>query len=114
MPKKSIVNVRGMDCSPELEEKFNTWYNDRHIPMLLEIGEIESVTRFKRVGDDKNYPKYLAIYEFQDQEAFDRYNNSAKLKEAIQDLKDTFPKGGPESKWRIQYEAIGTWKKGKK
>lgn len=109
MPKKSIINIRGMDCPPEMEDKFNTWYNEKHIPMLLEIGEIKSVTRFERLSDDKEYPKYLAIYEFEDQEAFDRYNNSPQLAVVIEDLKQTFPEGTVVSKWRVQYGAIKTW-----
>ena len=111
MDKKSLINLRGMDCSPELEEKFNTWYNKRHIPMLLEIGEIKRVTRYKRVGDDKGYPKYLAVYEFENKEAFNRYNTSPKIAVAIEDLKQTFSEGGVESKWRVQYEVIKTWER---
>ena len=111
METKPVINVRGMDCLPEMEEKFNTWYNERHIPMLLKTGEIRSVTRYKRVGDDKQYPKYLAIYEFEDSQSFQRYEAHPELAAAIEDVKQTFPDGGVESKWRVQYEAIKTWER---
>ena len=109
MDKKPVINIRGMDCSPEFEEEFNKWYSEKHIPMLLETGEIRRVTRYKRSGDDKDYPRYLAVYEFENQEAFDRYNASPKLAVAAEDARQTFKEGEVERRWRVQYEAMGTW-----
>ncbi len=109
MPR--ILNIRGMDCPPELEEKFNKWYSETHIPMLMKNPQMKAATRFKRIGDDKTYPKYVAIYEFDSQGDFDKYNASPEIKAAIEESKQSWPKGGYESKWRVQYEEIKAWKK---
>ena len=71
MENNGMINLRWFDCPPEVEEKFNKWYNETHIPMLLKSGQIENVTRYRRIGDDKTFPKYLTIYEFEDLEAFE-------------------------------------------
>ncbi|MFC1929663.1 EthD family reductase [Chloroflexota bacterium] len=110
MEAKSVINMRGIDCPPELEEKFNKWYEETHIPMLLKTGEVRSVTRYKRAGDDGNYPKYLAVYEFENQQAFEKYKNSPEMVAALEDVKKTWPDKKYESKWSTQYEAMRTWK----
>jgi hypothetical protein len=71
MEKKSVINVRGFDCPPDSEEQFNKWYSEIHIPMLLESGEINAVTSFKRIGNDEKYPKYLVIYQFANLPSFE-------------------------------------------
>jgi len=106
---ESVINIRGMDCAPEIEEKFNKWYNEVHIPMLLKSGQVKRATRFARVGDDPNYPKYLAIYEFEDKAAFAKYNTSPAMAAVLEEMEQSWPEGGFESKWRAQYEAIKTW-----
>lgn len=107
-----VINVGGVDCPPELEAKFNKWYEDVHIPMLLKSGEIKKVTRFKRISDDENYPNFLIIYEYTDREAFERYNKSPALAAAMAEMKVTWPRGGSvQRKWRVQYEVIGSSEK---
>ncbi len=111
METKKVINVRGNDCLPEAEEKFNKWLEETHIPMLLETGELQKATRYRRIGDDANFPKYLAIYEFEDRAAFKRYEASQALAAAVADAKSTWAKGGNLPKWRVQYEVISTFEK---
>ena len=111
MGSKSLINIRGIQCPPEVEEKFNTWYNEVHIPMLFKNKGIKRVTRYKRLSADEGYPNYLAIYEFDSQEAFDAYNAGPELAAALKDMQDTWPKGDFELRWRVQYEAIKTWQR---
>ena len=109
--KQQVINIRGLDCPPELEEKFNSWYNEVHIPMLFESGEIKKVTSFRRISGEDDYPKYIAVYEFEDQQAFERYNSSNALAEARKEARQTWGNRPPLSKWRVQYEAVKTWSK---
>ena len=111
METKPVINLRGTNCLPEVEETFNTWYDDTHIPMLLKSGEISEVTRYGRIGDDEKFPKYLVIYQFENLAAFERFEASPEGAAAIKEVKSTWPAGGYESKWRVQYEATRTWKK---
>ena len=111
MDAKAVINLRGTDCSPEAEEAFNKWYSEVHIPMLIESGEIKGIKRYKRISEDDKYPKYLVVYEFEDREAFERYEASPQLAAAVQDVKDRWRDGGYEPRWRAQYELVESWKK---
>lgn len=106
-----VINMRGIDCQPEVEGKFNKWYNEIHIPLIMKTGEIEEVTRYKRITDDDKYPKYLAVYKLEDREAFARYQASPQMLVVREEMKESWPEGGFESKWAVQYEPIKTWKK---
>ena len=71
--------VVAMDVDPEREDLFNEVYDTEHIPDLLEVEGVVSVSRSKRVpanltmggetiavGDDE--PSYIAYYEVDDPE----------------------------------------------
>ena len=110
-PETRVIIMGGVDCPPELEAKFNKWYDEVHIPILLRTGEIERVTRYKRVGDDENYPNHLIVYELKDQQAYERYENSPEKAEAVAEMKQTWSSGGARRRWRVLYEVIATSKK---
>ena len=110
-PEKKVILIGGIECPPELEEKFNKWYEEIHIPILLRSGEIEKVTRSKRINDDNKYPNYLMIYEFASIQAFERYEKSQQKAEATAEMKQSWSEGGCERRWRAQYEVIGTFMK---
>ncbi|RPJ10984.1 MAG: hypothetical protein EHM36_02355, partial [Deltaproteobacteria bacterium] len=48
------------DVSPEMEEEFNRWYDQEHIPRLLEVPGVISARRGINTGAG---PKYIAVYE---------------------------------------------------
>ena len=64
-----VINMRGIDCNPEEEERFNKWYNERHILDLLKFKGVKGVTRYEiykvitpdMVSPDVKYPKYLKL-----------------------------------------------------
>jgi hypothetical protein len=106
-----MINIRGMDCAKKDDVKFNKWYNEIHIPMLMKNPNMKSVTRFKRIGDDPQYPRYLAVYEFDSPESFKEYNGSPEIAAAVEEIKESWPNGGLDFIWRVQYEEIKTWKR---
>jgi len=106
-----MIIMGGVDCIPEQEPKFNKWYDETHIPILMRSGEIEKVVRFKRIGDDENYPKYLIVYELENGEAFERYEKSAAKAEAMAEMKETWATGGTKRRWRALYQVITTIEK---
>jgi len=79
--------------------------------MLLESGEIEKVTRYRRIGEDEKYPKYLVIYQFENQQAFERYEASSELAAAVEYARNSWPAGSYEPSWRVQYEFVSHWKR---
>ena len=73
---------------------------------------MKRATRYKVINaEEGKYPKYLAIYEFEDRQAFETYTKSPERAAATQDRMDYGDKRGVEVKWLVYYEAIKTWQK---
>ncbi len=65
MQKKGhIFLIVRTNVAPEMEEEFNRWYDEEHIPRLLKV---PGVLMAKRGINTGNGQKYIAIYEHQDQ-----------------------------------------------
>ncbi len=51
------------DIDAEFETEFNRWYDEEHLPRMLQISGFLSAGRYEAI---KGGPKYLAIYELED------------------------------------------------
>ena len=111
MEAKPVIQIVGTDCPLEAEEKFNTWYNERHIPDLLKFKKLKRVTRYKNLHPDGEYPKFLTIYEFENRQAFEEYDTSPEQTTAREDWLRISKETGAEVVWRVQYEVIKTWQR---
>jgi len=79
----TIFVVRA-SITKEREAAFNTWYNEEHVPQLLQYNGAVSARRYKQIlGDDKH--EYLAVYEFASEETFRRLMGSDHLKTLIKE-----------------------------
>jgi hypothetical protein len=124
----SIINIVGTVCFPDKEERFNQWYNEKHIPDLMKFKGIKKVTRYKMIGAAEGprehplppvgakdgYPKYIAIYEFEDLETFEKYDHSSEAAAARRDGDAETKEIGVQHFWRVQYETIKVWKQSPK
>lgn len=108
METKPIIHIVATRCQPEDEEKFNRWYDEIHIPLLLKFKGIKGVTRYKIIHETEEYPKYLTIYKFESQNAYEAYETSPELAAAREEMRETWKGGGFEIKWRVQYEPMKT------
>ena len=59
--------------------KFNKWYNEVHIPMLMKSGYLKGVSRYKAVGKAGDPPRYIAIYKFANMKDFEAHQASPEL-----------------------------------
>jgi hypothetical protein len=59
----SLVTV---DVDPKVEDAFNRWYNDVHVGEVLDCPGWLSGARYVAV---EGSPKYLALYEIEDEKA---------------------------------------------
>ena len=79
------------------EAAFNTWYNEEHVPQVLQYNGAVSARRYKQiVGDDKL--EYMAVYEFASEEVLRRFMASDHLKTLIQEYDAHF--GGDSERAR--------------
>jgi heme-degrading monooxygenase HmoA len=106
---KSIINIVATECKPEVEEKFNKWYNEVHVPMLFKYKGMKSIKRYKVLQPGANYPAYMAIYEYASLEDMVAFQKSPEMAAARDEMKGTWKDGGWEMKWAAGYELLREW-----
>ncbi len=116
MAGKPLIWMVGIQCRAEDEAKFNTWYDDIHVPMLLKGDFVKKVTRFQLAAETYHVgpttevcPKYLTIYEFENQDRFDAWMNSPARSEAGDDKTKTWSENPYEVKWATRYDLVNAW-----
>lgn len=107
MAGSSVVFIVGTVCTdPAREQEFNEWYNKVHIPEVCSIPGIKVATRYQIVDPDEGYPKYIAIYEVESEEAmknFFEHSRKQRRGEA-----PAFKMGPPfQVMWRKAFKRIG-------
>lgn len=65
MAQRTIL-ITTVDITPGAEEDFNRWYDEVHLPEILACPGFRSSTRFECVAGE---PRYVAIYELDDERA---------------------------------------------
>nr|WP_295774405.1 DUF4286 family protein [Rhodoferax sp.] len=116
MKSATVIWTVGIQCEAVEEAKFNTWYDDIHVPMLLQGNFVKKVTRFKVADTGHNVgtitqscPNYLTIYEFESQDQFSAWMNSPARAEAGIDKSTTWGDNAYELKWASLYNLINAW-----
>ena len=77
--KARYVFIASMDVEPDKEDLFNEVYDTEHVPLLLQVPGVLSVTRYKNadfsmiIGGERQHiaaggPKYVAVYELESPE----------------------------------------------
>ena len=75
--RKHILLIVRTDVMPEMEEEFNRWYNEEHIPRLLQVPGVLWAKRGMSTGEGQ---KYIAIYEHESAEV----QKTAAYREALE------------------------------
>jgi hypothetical protein len=84
-----VLFVVRATISKDKEAAFNTWYNNEHVPQVLQFNGAVSGRRYKRIlGDDKY--EYMAVYEFASEEVFKEFQQSDHLKALRADYDKNF------------------------
>ena len=68
------LSVVSVDVDPAHEAEWNRWYDDSHVPNLLEVPGYVMAGRFRAIDhpfarEFKTGPRYLALYECESEEA---------------------------------------------
>ncbi len=94
------ITVVGTNCAdPAKEKEFNDWYDNIHLPDVIETPGFIGATRYENTAPQEGEPKYLAIYEIEtdDIEALMKAGreNITKKREAgrISDLMELVTRG---------------------
>ncbi len=74
----------------EQEAAFNRWYNDEHVPQVLQFPGLVSARRYKALeGEDKF--QYMAVYELKDEATYHRLMSSDHMKLLRKEYDAHFP-----------------------
>jgi len=61
------------------EEAFNRWYNEEHVPQVLQWKGLVSARRYRALEGEDTW-QYMAVYELQDEAAYRRLMASDHMK----------------------------------
>lgn len=76
------------------EEAFNRWYNEDHLPKVLEIMPgVLSGRRYKIMEGEEKYG-FMAIYEFESYEALEAAMKTDQSRQLTREYDGAFGKGG--------------------
>ncbi|MEJ5059358.1 MULTISPECIES: DUF4286 family protein [unclassified Pseudomonas] len=116
MSNQTVIWTVGINCPAEDEKKFNAWYDDVHVPMLLKGDNVKKVTRFKLAEETYHVgtttqpcPTYLTIYEFENQAKFEAWMNGASRAEAGDDKTKTWGDKVYDVQWATRYHLTKAW-----
>lgn len=112
MNSAHAINLVMVDCRPEVEARYNDWYDHVHIPMLLKYGGMVRATRYQLLSGPAGQARYLTVYEFKDRAAMDAFPKTPECQAATEEMRATWPSGEFEIKLAAQYGTIGTFEVG--
>lgn len=92
---KPVLWLGGTDCPPQKEEEFNAWYNKVHIPMVLKAPGMVRAKRYEVIEAGNEYPRFLAIYELENEAAFELAMKSQEMATARQEMIERWGGGSP-------------------
>ncbi len=92
-------------CPPEKEEAFNRWYNEEHVPKVLErVPGVLSGRRYKIIEGEDKY-RFMAMYEFENYEELEKgmKQDTPIIKQLIREYDEAFGNAfGPGNRYHIR------------
>jgi uncharacterized protein (TIGR02118 family) len=103
MENKPVIRVIAIKVDPEFDKQFRDWYIETHIPMLMKYPGLKEATQCDLIDPDGSSPGFLALLEFESEEAFADYENSPELADALKDSASRWSNRHREVKMRLNY-----------
>ena len=75
-----LLTVEANCCDPSREYEFNDWYNNVHLPDILETPGFVRAMRYENTNPAEGQGKFIAMYEI---ETDDLANTLAKFDEIV-------------------------------
>ena len=110
MKPARVIYMSWTRCAQELDDEFNEWYNEEHVPMATAGGQVSVVTRYRLSGEvDSDLSPYLTILEFEDDEKFKAWLASDALAAAREDTRTKWQGRDMQTTSRAFYVPIWQW-----
>ncbi len=78
----TVLFIVKATITPEQEAAFNRWYDTEHCPDLLRFRGAVSARRYKAIMGEDRF-QYMAVYEFESEETFQRFKDSDHLRALV-------------------------------
>ena len=75
---------------PDKDAAFNRWYNEEHVPQVLQFPGLVSARRYKAIEGEDTF-QYMAVYEVQDEPTLRRFLQSDHMKQLRAEYDAHFP-----------------------
>jgi hypothetical protein len=99
----TILFVVKATITKDREEAFNRWYNDEHVPQLLQFPGAVSARRYRALMGEDRY-QYMAVYELRDEATLRRLMDSEHMKALRAEYDAHF--GDVSDRARFAYEQV--------
>ena len=85
----TVLFIVKASITAEQEQALNDWYNQEHCPQLMQYRGAISARHYKAIpGEDRT--QYMAVYEFESDETFQRFLESDDLARLKQEYDANF------------------------
>jgi len=102
----------GADCPRgESEARFNDWYTNHHMVFVLRMPEVIRAERYERIGNDENYPKYIAIYRYENEKTLVEAQDTWIAQLGVPDRRKAYPDDVWKLRWKVSYKLISKQRK---
>jgi hypothetical protein len=99
----TVLFVVKATIAKDREEAFNRWYNEEHVPQVLQFKGLVSARRYRALEGEETY-QYMAMYELQDEATYRRFMASEHFKGLRADYDARF--GGASQRARFAYVQV--------
>jgi Domain of unknown function (DUF4286) len=86
----TVLFVVKATISAAQEAAFNRWYNEEHVPEVLQFPGLVSARRYRAIEGEDKY-QYMAVYEVQDEATYRRFVSSDHMKHLRAEYDAHFP-----------------------
>ncbi|MGD9365094.1 MAG: hypothetical protein PVH87_05315 [Desulfobacteraceae bacterium] len=76
--KKWLLIVESNCTDPDRDADFNEWYNNIHLPDMLELPAVVRVDRYENINPGDGEAKYIALYEIESDDIHKTIDDTAK------------------------------------
>jgi len=99
----TVLFVVKATITKDREEAFDRWYNDEHVPQVLQFKGVVSARRYKALEGEEKF-QYMAVYELQDEATYRRLMASDHMKLLRSEYDAHF--GGVSDRARFAYTQV--------
>ncbi len=100
------VLIVASECDAAVEDDYNAWYNDVHLPMFMGYDGLKKASRYRLSTETPGCARYLAFYEFETAEALAGFTASEAYAAAVRDFDEKWKHGGFHGRWAASYELL--------